>query len=177
MFSNNMTLPDQKVFGQTLRQWLSRDAPPWVQFIKYGVCGATATGVGFVLFYMCAAWVWPCLGEDDFAVRLVNLPAMDAGLEALRKWRAVWCNTTGFLISNMVAYLTNILLVFKPGRYKWPVEVLLFYAVSGVAFLIGTAGQTLLIGFGMMTTLAFAANILASFMINYAMRRFVIFNG
>jgi len=54
----------------------------------------------------------------------------------------------------------------------------MFYAVSGVAFLIGTTGQKLLIDhFGMMTTLAFAANITASLMINYVMRKFVIFKG
>ena len=164
-------------FSKTLRHWLSHEAPPWVQFVKYGVCGATATAVGIIIFYICAAWAWPCLGTDDFMCKVFRFPSMDPGLEALRKWRAVWCNTTGFVISNMVAYLTNILLVFKPGRYPWWLEVLFFYAVSGVAFAIGTTGQTLLIGLGMMTTLAFAANIVASFMINYVMRRFVIFKG
>jgi len=169
--------PKNKSLAQTLRLWLSHDAPPFVQFVKYGVCGVTATAVGILIFYICAAWVWPCLGAEDFMCKYLKLPSMDSELESLRKWRAVWCNTTGFMISNMVAYTTNILLVFKPGRYAWYVEVLFFYAVSGVAFVIGTTGQTFLIGLGMMTTVAFAANIVASFMINYVMRRFVIFKG
>jgi len=165
-------------FSATLQLWLSHDAPPFVQFIKYGVCGVTATVVGILIFYICAAWLWPCLTENDFIRKLLHLPVMDAQLEPLRGWRSAWCNTVGFLISNMVAYLTNILLVFKSGRYKWYFEILLFYAVSGVSFLIGTTGQKLLIDhLGMMTTLAFAANIIASFMINYVMRRFVIFKG
>ena len=169
---------NKKLLLATLRKWLSHEAPPFVQFIKYGVCGVTATAVGILIFYICAAWVWPCLTEGDFIRKLFNLPTMDDQLESLRGWRSVWCNTVGFLISNMVAYLTNILLVFKPGRYAWYVEVLMFYAVSGVAFFIGTTGQKLLIDhFGMMTTLAFAANIIASFMINYVMRKFVIFKG
>ena len=165
-------------FSTTLQLWLSHDAPPFVQFVKYGICGVTATGVGILIFYVCAAWVWPCLTENDFIRKLLRLPVMDAQFEPQRGWRSAWCNTVGFLISNMVAYLTNILLVFKSGRYKWYIEILLFYAVSGVSFLIGTTGQKLLIDhLGMMTTLAFAANIIASFMINYVMRRFVIFKG
>ncbi|MCL1888627.1 MAG: GtrA family protein [Kiritimatiellaeota bacterium] len=164
--------------NKTIRLWLSHEAPPWAQFVKYGVCGATATGVGILIFYACAAWLWPCLTEEDFIRRLLRLPVMDGQFEALRPWRAAWCNAVGFVLSNAVAYLTNILLVFKPGRHAWWVEVLLFYLVSGVAFFIGTTGQTLLIRhFGMMTTLAFAANIVAAFMINYAMRKFVIFKG
>ena len=163
---------------ETLKFWLSHDAPPWVQFIKYGICGATATAVGIIIFYICAAWFWPCLKEDDFGRKILHLPIMDSALENVRALRSAYCNTVGFLLSNFVAYITNILLVFKPGRHVWYKEVLFFYVVSGVAFLVGTMGQTLLIYyFGLMTSLAFGANIIASFMINYAMRKFVVFKG
>ncbi|MCL1888377.1 MAG: GtrA family protein, partial [Kiritimatiellaeota bacterium] len=146
------------------------------------LCGAAATGVGFILFYVFAAWLWPCLTEDDFVRRLLDLPVMktDAGIDAdaLRGSRAKWCNILGFVLSNAVAYATNVWLVFKPGRHKWYVELLLFYAASSVAALIGSFGMEFLIKrFGLMTTLAFAANIVAAFMINYAMRKFVIFKG
>ncbi len=168
----------------TLRHWLSHEAPPWVQFIKYGICGAIATGVAFILFYLFAAWLWPCLTENDFVRKLFHLPIMPvdaldvAEIDALRGARARNCNILSFIFSNAVAYATNILLVFKPGRHVWYLEILFFYAVSSVAALVGSYGMELLINqFGMMTTIAFAANIVAAFLINYAMRKFVIFKG
>ena len=64
------------------------------------------------------------------------------------------------------------------GRYHWIVEITLFYLVSGVSIVIGTGIMGFLIRrFGMLTTYAFGANILAALLINYAMRKFFIFNG
>jgi putative flippase GtrA len=87
-------------------------------------------------------------------------------------------NGAAFIISNFVAYVLNIYWVFVPGRHHWMVEIGLFYLVSGVAIAIGTAVMGFLIRrFGMLTTYAFASNLFAAVMINYAMRKFVIFNG
>jgi putative flippase GtrA len=87
-------------------------------------------------------------------------------------------NGVAFIVSNLVAYLLNIYWVFVPGRYYWMIEIGLFYLVSGAAIVMGTALMGLLIRrFGMLTTYAFGANILAALMINYAMRKFFIFNG
>ena len=87
-------------------------------------------------------------------------------------------NGVAFIISNLVAYLINVYWVFVPGRYHWFIEISLFYLVSGVALVIGTALMGFLIRrFRMLTTYAFASNILAALMINYAMRKFFIFNG
>ena len=77
-----------------------------------------------------------------------------------------------------MAYLINIYWVFVPGRYHWVLEITLFYLVSGVAIVIGTSIMGVLIRrFGMLTTYAFASNLFAALMINYAMRKFFIFNG
>ena len=87
-------------------------------------------------------------------------------------------NATAFVVSNLVAYLINIYWVFVPGRYHWMMEMALFYLVSGVAIGIGTFIMGVLIRrFGMLTSHAFTANIFAALMINYAMRKFFIFNG
>jgi len=68
--------------------------------------------------------------------------------------------------------------VFRRGRHAWPVEIGLFYLVSGVAGGIGTLTMKLLItAAGLTTTIAFSANVVSSLLINYAMRRFVIFKG
>ena len=54
----------------------------------------------------------------------------------------------------------------------------MFYAVSGISLLIGTVLMGYLIKrFGMLTTYAFASNIVTAVMINYAVRKFVIFSG
>ena len=87
-------------------------------------------------------------------------------------------NVIAFLIANMVAYVTNVLWVFEAGRHQFIIEVLLFYAVSGIAVFIGTGLMGVLIRkFGMLTTYAFASNIFTAVMINYAVRKFFIFNG
>jgi putative flippase GtrA len=68
--------------------------------------------------------------------------------------------------------------VFHRGRHHWLLEIGLFYAVSGVSLVIGTTLQTALIGhFGLTTTVAFGANLVTALLINYAMRKFVIFKG
>ena len=87
-------------------------------------------------------------------------------------------NVIAFMFSNLVAYLLNIYWVFVPGRYSWIVEIILFYVVSGFAMMIGTVLMGFLIRqFGMLTTYAFGSNIFTAVMINYVMRKFVIFSG
>ena len=98
--------------------------------------------------------------------------------DATRSRNSMKANAVAFVISNLVAYFINIYWVFVPGRYHWIVEISMFYLVSGVAIVIGTGTMGFLIRrFGMLTTYAFSANILAALLINYAMRKFFIFNG
>ena len=87
-------------------------------------------------------------------------------------------NVICFFFSNLTAYILNVRWVFKPGRHNRVVEVLLFYAVSALSALIGTPLMGLLIRYlGLMTTLAFGVNIVVAVMVNYALRKFVIFKG
>jgi putative flippase GtrA len=87
-------------------------------------------------------------------------------------------NWFAFLISNMVVYLINIAWVFEPGRHPWFVELTMFYLVSAISIFLGTWLMGWLIKrFGLLTTFAFGANLVTSLMINYALRRFVIFKG
>jgi putative flippase GtrA len=117
------------------------------------------------------------LQAEDWFVKVFNLPTQELD-DVARARNSMLSNGAAFLVSNLAAYLINIYWVFVPGRYPWPVEVVLFYLVSGVAILIGTWLMSLLIRrFGMLTTYAFGANLLAALMINYAMRKFFIFNG
>ena len=58
------------------------------------------------------------------------------------------------------------------------IEILLFYAVSGISVFLGTMLMGILIKrFGLLTTYAFGTNIFTAVMINYAVRKFFIFSG
>lgn len=160
-----------------LKKHLSHDAHPLVQFIKYGIVGGLSTGISIVTFFLIGWFFLPCLTQDDITVRLLGLTA-PAISQSTRAWNAGISNAIGFVLSNVVCYILNRLFVFKPGKHRWLVEFLLFFAVSGVSWAIGTTIQTLLITYqGMQTTLAFGANIACALLINYAMRKFVIFKG
>lgn len=155
----------------------SRDTGPVLQFIKYGVAGGAATAVHIVVFQFCAAFVLACLDEKDLLVRLFGA-AVPAISDATRGWRSAANNGIAFMLSNLTAYILNRQFVFKPGRHHWLVEVGLFYAVSGLSLVIGTTIMTWLIqAFGVRTDFAFGANIVSAVLINYAMRKFVIFHG
>jgi putative flippase GtrA len=165
----------------TMRSWKLLLAPgggPWVQFVKYALAGGIATAVGIVLFYGLGSTLWPCLTQDDLIRRLLRLPVAAGLSDQARSWRAVACSAVSFLLSNAVAYAANVLFVFRRGRHRWWIEVGLFYLVSGLAAFIGTATMKVLISRGgWTTTTAFGANLVSALLINYAMRRFVIFKG
>ncbi len=159
------------------RRFLSHETSPLLQFLKYAIAGGLATASHIGVFYLLAIFLFPCLTPDDVAVRLLGLTVADLS-EATRIWHAGICNAIAFFFSNSFCYFLNRLFVFKPGRHHWLVEFLLFFGVSGVSMLLGTSVQSWLIAqFAIQTSLAFGANLVASLMINYAMRRFFIFKG
>ncbi len=160
-----------------IKRQLGHDAHPLVQFLKYGIVGGMATGINILVFFLCGWVLLPCLTQDDITVRLLGLtaPAIPQGMRA---FNAACCNAIGFTVSNIFCYVLNRMFVFRPGRHHWVKEFLLFFAVSGISWVIGTALQTLLITQAdIQTTLAFGANIIVALLINYAMRKFVIFKG
>jgi putative flippase GtrA len=158
-------------------QLLGNEAGNLFQFIKYAISGCIAVSVHILVFHVVAWKVFFALQADDWFVRLLNLPTQELD-DVTRSRNSMKGNAIAFVISNLVAYFINIYWVFVPGRYHWIMEIGLFYLVSGVAITIGTAVMGFLIRrFGMLTTYAFGANILAAFMINYAMRKFFIFKG
>ncbi|MCG3149363.1 MAG: hypothetical protein PCFJNLEI_02823 [Verrucomicrobiae bacterium] len=160
-----------------LKQFTGREHSPFVQFIKYAICGGIATAVSIVLFYACALWLMPALSPDDPVVRRLGLTVVPVS-DSIRARNSMIDNSVAFVFANLVAYLLNIWWVFKAGRHHWLMEIGLFYLVSGVSFVIGTALMGWLIKqFGLQTTVAFGANILTALLINFVMRKYVIFKG
>ena len=153
------------------------DSGNLLQFIKYALSGCVATATHIVVFHLAAWKLFFALQENDWFVKFFELPIEPLD-DTARSRNSMKGNAVAFLISNLVAYIINIYWVFIPGRYYWLIEFGLFYLVSGLAIVIGTAVMGFLIRrFGMLTTYAFGANIFAAFLINYAMRKYFIFNG
>jgi putative flippase GtrA len=160
-----------------LEQFLGRDAGPMVQFIKYAIGGGVATATHITIFHLLAWRAFPALQENDWAVKLFKLRVAKED-DSARSRNSMIDNAVSFVFSNFVAYVINIFWVFQRGRHSMLTEIGLFYLVSGVSLAIGTALMGYLIRrYGMRTTYAFLSNLVTALLINYAMRRFVIFNG
>ena len=147
------------------------------QFLKYAIAGAASTCVQLAVFYLIATLVLPCLGANDIAVRLANLPAVDIS-DGVRASRAAVAQGVGFIVANMFCWAVNRRFVFKPGRHFWFIELALFFALSLVAFTVGIALQSLAIDrLGWQTSLAVALQVVTSLCINFIVRKFFIFKG
>jgi putative flippase GtrA len=161
----------------TIQEFISNNPEALLQFVKYAISGCIAVVTHITIFHLVAWKLFFALQKDDWFVGLLNLRVHEVD-NATRSRNSMKANAVAFVISNLVAYLINIYWVFVPGRYPWLLEVGLFYLVSGISLVIGTALMGFLIRrFGTLTTYAFGSNCFTALMINYAMRKFFIFNG
>jgi putative flippase GtrA len=160
-----------------LKQFTGREHTPLVQFIKYAICGGIATAVHISLFYLCAYKLLPALSTGDPVANAFYLSVVPVS-DSIRARNSMLDNAVAFVFSNLTAYLLNIFWVFKSGRHHWLVEIGLFYLVSGISTLIGSSLMGWLINhYGLLTTVAFGASILTSLLINFVLRKYVIFKG
>ena len=144
------------------REFNSKNAHPFIQFVKYGFCGVFATVVHNMFFAILSHWLNPAidtsLGDDTRAVR------------------ATVNNGIAFIFSNFAAYYTNAKWVFVQGRHKPIVEFFIFTGVSCISFVVGILIVPFMIkGFGSHTWVAQIAFIIAAAMINYICRKFIVF--
>ncbi|MBU0481281.1 MAG: GtrA family protein [Proteobacteria bacterium] len=148
-----------------------------LQFIKYAICGGLATAAHIIFFHLAAWKIFPALRENDYAVEFLDLPVADID-DPTRARNSMSSNVLAFVFSNMVAYILNIFWVFERGRHPIVIEIALFYLVSGISTLIGTLLMGFLIKrFGLLTSHAFATNIVSAVLINYVVRKYFIFYG
>lgn len=158
-----------------LSQFKGRQHSPLVQFIKYGIAGGVATVVHVSLFYFSAVKILPALNQHDALAGLLHLHVVSVS-DAIRARNSMIDNGIAFLFSNLTAYLINIYWVFESGRHNRWVEIGIFYLVSGISTGIGSVQMGFLIDrFGVTTTVAFGGSVLVSLLINYVLRKYVIF--
>ncbi|MBO5643298.1 MAG: GtrA family protein [Kiritimatiellae bacterium] len=163
-----------------IRKILSLDASPFWQFVKYGVIGVLATLIQAIIFYVASSLVFKCLASGDFAVVYLGLP--EANFTGDEPWYATRgmlasINTAfGFIIANIFCWLMNRKFVFKPGKYSWLKELVLFFSCSASATLVALGIMKFLIdSMGASTSFALVVEVLASFFINFFIRKFFIF--
>lgn len=150
---------------------------PLVQFLKYAACGGVAMAADMLTFFLVAWLLFPALTENDVLVRLFHLKVV-AVPDYLRTINFCLANGISFLVSNLVAYILNVLFVFERGRHSRRKEVGLFYLVSAVSVGIGVAvGAILIQGFGLSTTFSYIAKVVFTTLINFVARKYVIFQG
>lgn len=160
-----------------IQQFFQRDSGPLVQFIKYAIGGGIATGVDIIVFYFVAWKLIPALREDDPVVKRLGIKVKPV-TEKQRSNRFVIVTAIAFLFSNLTAYVLSIYWIFQPGRHAWYIELLLFYAVSGISIFIGTfVGWALIKWFHLSTTASYVSKMIASLLINFVCRKFIIFKG
>lgn len=150
---------------------------PLTQFVRYGLCGAVATMVDMGLFFLMAWKVFPALRSDELLVRLfrITVPVVE---EAVRSRRYVLIKVFTFLVANFTAYVLNVLWVFESGRHSRRKEIALFYVVSITSWAAGTAlGWALIQWAHTTTTSAYVANMVASVLINFVCRKYLVFKG
>ena len=153
------------------------DHSPLVQFIKYGIAGGISTVIHIGCFYLLAFKFLPALNADDVIAGLLHraVPLVSDGIRARN---SMIDNTVAFLFSNLTAYIINITWVFESGRHHPVLEIFYFYLVSGISVVIGSALMGFLIHtFGVSTTHAFAANVVVSLLINFVVRKHLVFKG
>jgi putative flippase GtrA len=148
-----------------------------LQFFKYMICGGFAFATDLTVFYLLATSIVPALTPNDVFAQLLGLD-IEPISESVRL-RNFWIGkTASFTSANAVAYMLNVLFVFKGGKHKMQHEVALFFAVSFIAFLLGTwSGDILIRFFGVQTTFSNLTAIVFATLINYTGRKFFIFQG
>ncbi len=148
----------------------AHEVPPLIQFVVYAICGGLATAVYVGVSLMLSHTIIPAM--DGMTVNGAPIS------HSHRARNAFINNTIAFLIANVVGYITNVMFVFKSGRHSPVMEFMLFTAGNCVAFLISQfAGPYLIKRFGMKTTHALMTNVVASMLLNFVIRKFIVFKG
>lgn len=149
----------------------------FAQLVKYGTNGVIATYVQTVTFYLLASTCLLCLGPDDVAVKFLGLSAVEVS-DGVRAFRFAVATSVGFVLANVVCWLMNRWCVFKPGKFRWYVELGMFFGASTVATVVALGLSSALIHWaGLMTSLAVVIEIVVSFFVNFFVRKFFIFKG
>ncbi|MBL9115819.1 MAG: GtrA family protein [Verrucomicrobiaceae bacterium] len=146
-----------------VQKLLAKDTHPFIQFIKYGICGVSALVTHVILFRLLISQFWPHLMD----------PAMDAWDKAVA---SLFPTFLVFLVTNALVYFLNTRWVFTSGRHSPVKEFFLFTLVNTPGAFAGALGQAALIRYlnwDIMT--AMVGFVVPNALINFICRKFFIF--
>lgn len=159
---------------EQIRLFASHDAPPLIQFLKYGIAGGFAMMADLIAFTLSNIFLFP-IGEGDALGMQDLLRSLGSDPRVQNYLRS---NLIGFVFGNAVAYVLNLKWVFQGGRHHRAVEITLFLLASLVAFILGSfIGAFLLGALGWNEYMAKAGNIVGAVLINFVCRKFFVFKG
>ncbi|MBN2685147.1 MAG: GtrA family protein [Pontiellaceae bacterium] len=161
---------------EVIKKFITNKDHAGVQFFKYAACGCFALTVDMLVAFL-IAWLWlPALKGTELFVKLFHAQCADVP-EETRTVNFIIGSVIAFAISNLVAYILNVLFVFKAGKHSRLKEIGLFYAVSGISIGIGVALGALVVWLNFSYDWSYVTKALSAAMINYAVRKFFIFQG
>lgn len=149
-------------WNDRLRGWLSHDAHPLVQFMKYGFAGVCSAITYFGVFALLNETILPAKS------------GMDGGA---RGWNFLIDAVVAFVASNVVGFWLNVKFVFKPGRHSRSREIAMFFGLAAVAMVMGTPfGKWIVQNYPAVNEYAaLAGTAVFSALVNYTGRKFIIF--
>ena len=151
------------------KEFNRRDGHPFLQFVKYGICGVLAVAVNIVTFWALGNSIFPSFE----VVQGMKIPR-DTMIT-----NYIWAQILAFIAANFAAYLTNLAWVFTGGRHHRVLEFLMFTAVSSIGFIVGLLLSLWKLKHDADSSTWFATGILiiTSMIVNFICRKFIIFKG
>lgn len=150
------------------------------QFIKYLFCGGIVFVVDVAVFYLMAWIVLPSLREGDpfgMVIGFFGGQIRVVSEEVLLR-NFTFNKVVGFLASNTVAYITNVIFVFNTGKHQRVKEVVLFYGLSTISFVLFTCLSRFLIAqFNWEVTWSYFFVFFCAMVANFTMRKKLVFKG
>lgn len=150
-------------FAASLAAVNSREAHPFIQFVKYAICGCGALVLHTVVFKLLLMKVWPELN--------------DTTLDPWTRAKSTLLPTfIAFVFANALVYWLNTKWVFTQGRHSPVVEFLFFTLVNLPGAAGGFLGQSALITFlNWPPLLAMIGFVVPNVLVNFICRKFLIF--
>lgn len=145
--------------------FLDRNAPTWVQILKYTFFGFVSAFVMFGIILVLNL-IFPSYVDCEIWDR-----------ETLALHTNIF-NTLGFVPSCLVSYYTNKLFVFAPGKHNAWLEFFMFAAICAVSYVGGSMGSSWVVqSFHAPSLVGNIAFGFSSAVINYVCRKFFIFKN
>ncbi|MEO0446135.1 MAG: GtrA family protein, partial [Verrucomicrobiota bacterium] len=104
--------------AEIFRAVMGKDTHPMIQFLKYAVFGVGAVAIYQSSFGLLGISLFPHFSSN-------HLPDF------------ILASAIAFLLSDIFAYVANVLWVFQGGRHSRVVEFLLFTGVSSIGWIVG----------------------------------------